>query len=148
MKTSLTNCFEFLDGSISASKIAQVLQHGTQFHDSGAYSVFMGQVRNDIIKNKTVRAINYTANVEMAKHVMTGILDDAFNEFDTKIVHVLHSLGEVSKGEICLLVMVVCGHRKESFRACEYIVERLKKELPVWGQEILEDNTHTWKINK
>lgn len=148
MKPTHTNCFELLDGNISVSKTTQVLQQGTQFPDSGAYSVFMGQVRNDVIENKTVRAIHYTANVEMAKQVMTGILNDAYNEFNTNFVHVLHSLGEVSKGEISLLVMVVCGHRKESFKACEYIVERLKKELPVWGQEIFEDNTHTWKINK
>lgn len=148
MKASDTNNFTFINGAIPAPVITETLQNGSRFHDAGAYSVFMGQVRNDTIENKVVRAIRYTANEKMANQVMAEILHDANKEFQTRFVHVIHSLGDVSKGEICLLVMVVCGHRKESFRACEYIVERLKKELPVWGQEIFEDNTHTWKINK
>ena len=139
--------FTFTEGPISSGALSLALQEGSAYHDAGAYSVFIGQVRNDEIEGKKVKAIKYTSNTEMASQVMMNIFNEAGTKFNLKIAKVIHSLGDVSKGEICLFVMVVCGHRRESFKACEYIVEQLKKELPVWGQEIFEDNTHTWKIN-
>lgn len=141
-------CFEFMEGPIPSPLVADWLQKGNAHHDAGAYSVFMGQVRNDVIDNKTVRSIDYSANKILAEEVMTKIFQDSETAYNSKLIHVVHSLGEVSKGEICLLVLVVCKHRKESFSACEYIVERLKKELPVWGKEIFEDDSHIWKVNK
>jgi molybdopterin synthase catalytic subunit len=38
-------------------------------------------------------------------------------------------------------------HRKDAIAACEYLVERIKAEVPVWGKEIFEDDSHAWKVN-
>jgi len=62
-------------------------------------------------------------------------------------MHVHHSLGEVKTGEICLFVFASSPHRKAAIDACEEAVERIKKELPIWGREILEDESHQWKQN-
>jgi len=141
------NQFMFTEGPIGSDAISAAIQEGSAHHDAGAYSVFIGQVRNDVIEGKIVKTIRYTSNTEMAEKAMNEIITEAGKKFDLKKVKVIQSLGDVSKGEICLFVMAVCGHRRESFKAIEFIVEQLKKELPVWGQEIFEDNSHTWKIN-
>ena len=48
----------------------------------------------------------------------------------------------------CLFVFTSSKHRKEATLACNEVVERIKNELPVWGKEIFEDETHQWKINQ
>jgi len=60
---------------------------------------------------------------------------------------VYHSLGIVKAGEISLFVFTSSAHRKAAIDACEETVERLKAELPVWGKELLTDNTYVWKEN-
>ena len=147
MNSENKNQFVFTEGPIGSDAISAAIQEGSAHHDAGAYSVFIGQVRSDVIEGKIVKTIRYTSNTEMAEKVMNDIISEAGKKFDLKKAKVIHSLGDVSKGEICLFVMAVCGHRRESFKAIEFIVEQLKKELPVWGQEIFEDNSHTWKIN-
>jgi molybdopterin synthase catalytic subunit len=63
-------------------------------------------------------------------------------------MHIYHSLGKVHAGEISLFVFTSSPHRKAAIVACEEIVERIKKEAPVWGKEIFEDETYVWKENK
>lgn len=140
--------FKFYNGPVQVAEIAEGVSACSDLHHSGAYSIFLGQVREDTIDRKKVEAIDYTSNEVMAIKSFFQIGCDAKTQFDIQSLKIIHSLGEVKKGEICLMVLVACGHRKESFKACEYIVERLKKEVPVWGREIFSDQTHTWKINK
>ena len=63
-------------------------------------------------------------------------------------MHIYHSLGKVSTGEICLFVFTSSAHRKEAMDACRYLVEEIKVKVPVIGKEIFEDNSHVWKENK
>lgn len=139
--------FRFHQGEIPLHEISELINAGSHLIDAGAYNIFLGQVRNDLKEEGKVVSIDYTANEIIAVEVMQKIMKDARTKFDVKSINVVHSLGNVPFGNICLVVYVVCKHRKESFKACEYLVERLKKELPVWGKEIIENNTHTWKIN-
>ena len=62
-------------------------------------------------------------------------------------MQIYHSLGEVKVGEICLFVFVSSPRRKEVFKALEYVVEEIKADVPVFGKELFEDNTHQWKVN-
>ncbi|MCR9182615.1 MAG: molybdenum cofactor biosynthesis protein MoaE, partial [Flavobacteriaceae bacterium] len=62
-------------------------------------------------------------------------------------MHIYHSLGKVATGEICLFVFTSSKHRKEAMAACEYLVERIKAEAPVWGKEVFEDESSNWKEN-
>lgn len=140
--------FNFCKGAISPTEMSDALVAQNKDTSSGAYSLFLGRVRADEVDGKEVESIEYTANEEMALSVLQQIASDAKENFSIHTLKIIHSLETVKTGELCLLVMISCAHRKESMKACEYVVERLKKEVPVWGKEILSDKTHSWKINK
>jgi len=84
----------------------------------------------------------------MAMEKMLSIREDIFVKYDLTCMHVYHSLGKVAIGEISLFVFTSSAHRKAAIDACEETVERLKAELPVWGKEMLTDETYHWKENK
>ena len=137
----------FIDGPISAGFIAEAIaKHSTKMN-IGAHSLFLGQVRKDKIDEQEVAAIEYTTYPEMAEEKMYEIREDAFSKYSIICLHIYHSLGRVKAGEINLFVFVSSVHRKEAIKACEEIVERIKKEVPVWGKEIFENENFQWKIN-
>jgi molybdopterin synthase catalytic subunit len=137
----------FVNGAIQAQFIAeQIAKHSTKT-DIGAHNIFLGQVRADALNNKVVSAIDYTAYEEMALEQMYVIREAIFVKYDLTCMHVYHSLGVVKTGEISLFVFTSSKHRRAAIDACNEVVERIKKELPVWGKEIFEDETHTWKVN-
>ena len=70
-----------------------------------------------------------------------------FAKYDLTCMHVYHSLGNVKAGEISLFVFTSSPHRKAAIDACNEIVEKIKKELPVWGKELFEDASYQWKEN-
>ncbi len=136
----------FVEGAISPGKIATSIQHHSEKTDIGAHSIFLGQVRADEKGGSVVQAIEYTAYEEMALQKAFEIREAVFEKYPLTCMHIYHSLGEVKTGEICLFVFTSSKHRKVAMDACEELVERIKKELPVWGKELLE-NGETWKVN-
>jgi molybdopterin synthase catalytic subunit len=138
----------FVQGPISASFIADSIQKHSSKTDIGGHSIFLGQVRADIIGEKKISSIEYTAYKEMAIEKMHTIREDIFAKYPLTCMHVYHSLGNISAGEICLFVFTSSSHRKPAIDACAETVERLKAELPIWGKELFEDKTHQWKENR
>ena len=137
----------FVNGPIEPAFIADSITRHSSKTNIGGHSIFLGQVRNDIIHNKEVTAIDYTAYREMALEKMHEIRETIFKKYPLTCMHVHHSLGTVAAGEICLFVFTSAVHRKEAIDACEELVERIKGELPVWGKEIFADETYQWKKN-
>lgn len=137
----------FLKGPIDPAFIADSISKHSTKTNIGGHSIFLGQVRKDIIENKEVAAIDYTAYEEMALEKMHEIREAIFAKYRLTCMHVYHSLGRVAAGEICLFVFTSAKHRKEAIDACEETVERIKAELPVWGKEVFEDETFQWKQN-
>jgi molybdopterin synthase catalytic subunit len=137
----------FVQGPVAAAFIADSIQkHGTQT-GIGAHSIFLGQVRSDVIDGKTVLAIDYTTYEEMALEQMHTIREAIFATYSLTCMHIYHSLGRVNAGEISLFVFTSSKHRKAAIAACEEVVERIKKELPVWGKEVFADASYQWKEN-
>ncbi len=62
-------------------------------------------------------------------------------------MHIYHSLGKIKAGDICLFVFVSSKHRKVAYDAMEYVVEAIKAEVPIYGKEVFEDESHQWKQN-
>lgn len=137
----------FVQGAIQAAFIADSIQKHSTKTSIGGHSIFLGQVRADEINGKKVSAIEYTTYEQMALEKMHEIRESVFEKYPLTCMHVYHSLGTVAVGELCLFVFTSSAHRKAAIDACEETVERLKAELPVWGKEILEDETHHWKVN-
>lgn len=138
----------FVSGAITASFIAESIQKHSSKTNIGGHSIFLGQVRADEVGNRLVKEIEYTAYEEMALEKMQAIREDIFKKYPLICMHVFHSLGKVPAGEVCLFVFTSAAHRKAAIEACEETVERIKAELPVWGKELFEDETHQWKVNK
>lgn len=134
-------------GAISAEKIATSIANHQHKTNIGAHDIFLGQVRADIVNGKMVKAIDYSAYEEMAEQEFYRIREKAFSTYDLTCMHIYHSLGRVNTGEICLFVFVSSSHRKEAMDACRYVVEEIKATVPVFGKEILEDETYVWKEN-
>jgi len=138
----------FVQGPVSAAFIAgSIEQHGSKT-GIGAHSIFLGQVRADEINGKKVIGIEYTAYEDMANDQMHLIREAMFQKYHLTCMHVYHSLGQIASGQLCLFVFTSAPHRKAAIDACEETVERLKAELPVWGREIMEDETFQWKTNQ
>lgn len=137
----------FKQGPISSEFIGESIAKHQSKTNIGAHNIFLGQVRADVIDNKTVTAIEYTAYEEMANNKFNEIRETAFEKFELTCMHIYHSLGIVNAGEICLFVFVSSVHRKIVFEALEFIVEEIKANVPVFGKEIFEDNSHQWKKN-
>ena len=137
----------FTPGAIPATFIAESIQKHSTKTGIGAHSIFLGQVRSDVIENKQVSAIDYTAYEDMALEKMHEIREAIFAKYSLTCMHVHHSLGKVEAGDICLFVFTSSKHRRAAIDACNETVERIKAELPIWGKEILEDQTHQWKTN-
>jgi molybdopterin synthase catalytic subunit len=137
----------FVQGPIQTGFIADSIQKHSTKTGIGAHNIFLGQVRADEIEGKTVTAIEYTAYEAMALEKMQEIREAIFAKYSLTCMHVYHSLGRVAAGEISLFVFTSSARRRVAIDACSEIVERLKAELPVWGKEIFDNETHQWKQN-
>ena len=138
----------FVKGPIAASFVGESIQQHSTKTGIGAHSIFLGQVRADIIGGKTVTGIEYTTYEDMALEKMHEIRESIFSKYPLDCMHVYHSLGIVAAGEISLFVFTSSAHRKAAIDACEEAVERIKAELPVWGKELFDNATYQWKENK
>jgi molybdopterin synthase catalytic subunit len=141
----MKNCFK--EGPISADFIAESIAKHQAKTNIGAHQIFLGQVRSDLIDDKEVVAIEYSAYEDMANSAFDEIRKNAFAKFDLTCMHIYHSTGIVKAGQICLFVFASSTHRKEVQKAIEFIVEEIKAKVPVFGKELFEDNSHVWKVN-
>ena len=137
----------FKEGAITSEFIGQSIAKHQSKTTIGAHNIFLGQVRADVIDDKLISAIEYTAYQDMANVKFHEIREATFKKFNLTCMHIYHSLGTVKSGEICLFVFVSSPRRKEVFNALEYVVEEIKAKAPVFGKEIFEDSSHQWKIN-
>lgn len=137
----------FIQGAISSEFIGQSIAKHQSKHTIGAHNIFLGQVRADEIEGNTVTAIEYSAYEEMADEAMTVIREKAFAQFDLVCMHIYHSIGVVKAGEICLFVFVSATRRKQVYEATETIVNWIKTDVPIFGKEIFENSTFSWKKN-
>ncbi len=137
----------FIDGPISADFIGtSIAKHQTKTV-IGAHNIFLGQVRADEIDGKKVSGIEFSCYEEMANEKLHQIREETFEKYDLTCMHIYHSLGSVAVGEICIFVFVSAPHRPNVYEATEYIVNRVKTEVPIFGKEHFEEGTFQWKKN-
>lgn len=137
----------FIDGAIGSSFIGESIGHHQAKTEIGAHSIFLGQVRADENGSGRVSSIVYEAYREMALEKFHEIREATFAKYPLTCIHIYHSLGAVKSGEISLFVFTSSKHRRAAIDACDYVVERIKKEVPVWGKEIFENGDLVWKAN-
>ena len=105
---------------------------------AGAINVFLGVVRDNNL-GRRVGHLEYEAYPSMAERVMREIAEEAKERFGLVDCAVLHRTGRLEIGETSLLITVSCGHRAASFEGGHWLVNEIKKRVPVWKKEVWED---------
>jgi len=105
---------------------------------AGAVNIFIGNVRSTA-HNKNVRWLEYEAYEGMAVAEIRKIMDEASHRWGLLGAAVSHRVGTLKPGETAVAVAVSAPHRKESFEACEFIINELKAKVPIWKKEVFED---------
>jgi molybdopterin synthase catalytic subunit len=106
--------------------------------EDGAVVVFDGIVRNHTRGRKTL-FLEYEAYDEMALAQMRALAEKAIADFGVRDAAVVHRLGRVEVGETSVLIVVVSAHRAVAFEACRWIIDTLKKTVPIWKKEHFVD---------
>ena len=107
--------------------------------DAGARVDFQGIVRG-LENGREIDGIDYEAHHEMAEHQLKQIAEQAAIEFGLRSVIIHHRIGFVAVGEPSLTMRVCSGHREAAFQASRWIVEELKKKVPIWKRPRFKSN--------
>ncbi len=106
--------------------------------EDGAAVVFEGVVRNHTRGRRTLY-LEYEAYEAMALKQMEGLALEARQRFAVRAVSIIHRLGRLEIGETSVLIVVASAHRGAAFEACRWIIDTLKKTVPIWKKEYFED---------
>lgn len=110
--------------------------------DCGGIATFLGTVRNHH-RGRDVHALSYSAYEPMAEAVSGEIVAEAAARWPVRVA-LQHRLGDLTIGDVAVAVAVAGGHRDEAFAACRYVIEELKRRVPIWKREIFADGTEDW----
>ena len=110
---------------------------------SGAAVSFVGMVRNHDHGLK-VQKLFYECYFSMAEKKISGLIDQAKQNWPLADIRVCHRVGELQIGEAAVAIAVSSAHRDEAFRACRFLIEGIKREVPIWKKQILEDGSGEW----
>jgi len=122
----------------TAALVAEVAREA-----NGATLLFIGTVR-DVNDDRAVTGIEYTAYRSMAEREMGDIVREAAEKFGTADIVVEHRLGELTIGDASVAIAVAHPRRNAAYDASRYVIEQLKKRVPVWKLELYVDGTREW----
>ncbi len=107
------------------------------FYDSssGAIIEFQGVVRSKE-GEKQIKGIDYECFEEMARVQFSRLFFDALKRWPINTIHLQHRIGLVKTGEPSLYLRISAGHRAEAFAACQWIIDEMKKTVPIWKRPL------------
>jgi molybdopterin synthase catalytic subunit len=109
----------------------------------GAISVFIGTVR-DVNDGRSVSSIEYSAYKSMAESELERILDEAEERFGVSALVVEHRIGVLGLGEVSVAIVAAHEHRAPALDCTRYVIEEIKKRVPIWKMEHYADGTREW----
>jgi molybdopterin synthase catalytic subunit len=111
--------------------------------DAGALGWFVGVTRRTT-GDRVTSFLSYQAHLPMAQRQLQQLAEQAAERFSLLGVVIVHRLGEVPIGQASVLVGCSSGHRKETFEALQWIMDTLKRDVPIWKQERYQDGSKEW----
>jgi molybdopterin synthase catalytic subunit len=108
--------------------------------EDGAAAVFEGIVRNHSRGRRTL-FLEYEAYEHMALKQMGALAQQAISQFQIRDVAMVHRLGHLKIGETSVLIIVASAHRAAAFDACRWLIDTLKRTVPIWKKEYFEDGS-------
>jgi molybdopterin synthase catalytic subunit len=126
---------------VSPSEIDEIeVRKSVQDQGSGAVVTFTGVIR-EYSAGKNVKHLYYEAHVSMAERHLKKIADTAMTKWELNKIAVQHRIGNLKVGEIAVVIAVSAPHRKDAFQACQFIIDSIKTEVPIWKKEVYEDGS-------
>lgn len=119
---------------IDVQRIVKLLKHPAD----GACATFEGIVR-DHSRGRRTLYLDYEAYEEMALKQMSDLVEQALAKFQIRDAVIAHRLGRLVIGETSVLIAVASGHRAAAFDACRWLIDTLKRTVPIWKKEYFED---------
>lgn len=110
---------------------------GVRGDGDGAVALFVGTVRDSNLGRRVI-CLEYHAYEEMALTEMARLEADALRQFDVSGVAMVHRTGRLAIGEISVALAVAAPHRDDAFRACRFLIDTLKRTVPIWKKEFFE----------
>jgi len=101
----------------------------------GGIAIFWGVVR-DAEDGQPIRALEYTAYREMVEHQFRKLFAETRQQWPLERIRVIHRVGMIAVGEASLLVRVEAAHRDEAFAAAQFIIDELKRRVPIWKKGV------------
>lgn len=108
----------------------------------GAVATFLGAVR-DHHAGRVVASLDYQAYGPLADAECARIVAEAEERFGCRVA-LQHRVGTLAVGDLAVAVAAGSGHRAEAFEACRYVIEELKRRVPIWKREVYADGTVAW----
>ena len=109
----------------------------------GALLLFVGRVR-DHNDGRPVARLRYEVYAEMAERELEEILREAADRCEATRIEAVHRTGKLEIGEASVAIAVASPHRASAFEASRYVIEEIKKRLPVWKREVYADGSDAW----
>ena len=107
----------------------------------GGNVLFIGTVR-DHFDGKRVTKLEFEVYKSMAIKELSRIIESCKTRWQVEKIAIHHRYGELLIGDIAVIIAVSTPHRKEAFEASEYLIDELKKTVPIWKKEFLEDGSY------
>jgi molybdopterin synthase catalytic subunit len=109
---------------------------------AGAIVVFWGAVRSTE-DGREITGIEYEAHRAMAEHQMRLVAESAAEKFEVREIFLRHRIGFVPAAQPSVVVRVSSGHRGAAFTACQWIMDELKRVVPIWKHPVFKDEART-----
>lgn len=124
---------------------AHELRLQEKFADCGSIVTFEGAVRNNHA-GKSVTTLIYEAYEAMADKEITRLQVELKKRWPMAQVAVKHRLGKLEIGDVAVAIVVWTPHRKEGFEACRFMIDEIKKRVPIFKKETYADNSTSWVV--
>ena len=130
--------------SLSPTPLEQMnLRENFNSQKAGAFASFEGWVRNHH-EGRGVVALEYEANEPLCQAQAQKIFAEARGQFNIIELRCFHRVGKLNIGEMAVWVGVIAAHRDDAFAACRYIIDEVKKRLPIWKKEYYTNGESGW----
>jgi molybdopterin synthase catalytic subunit len=127
-------CFLVVDRPLDPAEVVEAVSGGAY----GGLVTFSGSVR-DVTRGRRVIRLEYEAYRPMAEKMLAAIGEEIGQKWPGTRVSIVHRVGTLRPGDLAVVIAAAAPHRKEAFRACEYAIDRIKADAPIWKKELYED---------
>lgn len=119
------------------------LTESVRNHRCGAVLLFLGTVR-EFTSGKQTSSLSYEAYEPLAIAELNRLVQEAMSQWPLAAVSIEHRIGDLELGDIAVAIAVSTPHRKEAYESGQWLMEQIKKSVPIWKREHWTDGTQEW----